>query len=120
VGFWKNEVIGFALDHETRKHMDEQLAWIGREPANPRPYANLAQLYRMENRQEEALGLLLEAVRLDAGFAAAHVSLAEIYAVRGDYPAASRHAYLAEQNGDPQAIELLHRHGIFLPKDSYI
>jgi cytochrome c-type biogenesis protein CcmH/NrfG len=39
--------------------------WIEREPANPRPYYHLAQFYRMENRTEQALGLLLEAVRLD-------------------------------------------------------
>ena len=39
------------------RHIDEQLAWIAREPANARPYCNLAQLYRMNGRQEEALGL---------------------------------------------------------------
>ena len=62
---WRKEVIEFALDHETRLHMDEQLAWIAREPQNPQPYYNLAQLYRMQWKQEEALGLLLESVRLD-------------------------------------------------------
>jgi tetratricopeptide (TPR) repeat protein len=113
VGFWKRQVIDFALDHETRKHMEEQRAWIAREPANPHPYANLAQLYRMEQRQEEALGLLLEAVRLDPAFAAAHVSLAEMYAITGDYPAARRHAHIAETNGDSRAAEMLRRHGIF-------
>jgi tetratricopeptide (TPR) repeat protein len=112
VGFWRKEVIAPALDHETRLHIDEQLAWIGREPANPHPYANLAQLYRMENRQDEALGLLLEAVRLQPDFAAAHASLSEIYAVRGDYPAAWRHARLAHDHGEPRAAEMLQRHGI--------
>lgn len=110
--FWKNEVIEFALDHETRKHVDEQRAWIAQEPANPRPYANLAQLYRMENRQDEALGLLLEAIRRDAEFAPAHASLAEMYAVRGDYPAAWRHARSAERNGNARPVEMLQRHGI--------
>jgi tetratricopeptide (TPR) repeat protein len=113
VGFWKRQVIDFALDHETRKHIEEQREWIAREPANPHPYANLAQLYRMEQRQEEALGLLLEAVRLDPGFAAAHASLAEMYAVAGDYPAARRHAQRAENNGESRAAEMLRRHGIF-------
>ena len=65
--------------------MEEQRAWIAREPANARPYYHLAQFYRMEGRQEEALGLLLEAVRLDESFAEAHAALAEIYAVREDY-----------------------------------
>ena len=112
MSFWRKEVIDFALSEETRRHMAEQRAWIEREPGNPRPYFHLAQFYRMENRQDEALGLLLEAVRLDSTFAPAHVALAEIYAVRGDYPAAWRHARAAERNGDAKAVELLRRHGI--------
>ena len=54
--------------------MEEQVAWIAREPANPRPYRHLAEFYRMEGRQEEALGLMLHAVHLDPGFAAAHAA----------------------------------------------
>jgi len=110
MSFWRNEVIDFALDHETRRHIDEQLVWIAREPGNAQPYCNLAQLYRMNGRQEEALGLLLEAVRLDANFAEAHASLAEIYAVRGDYDAAWKHARIAGENGEPRALELLNRY----------
>jgi len=112
MSFWRKEVIGFALDHETRKQMDEQRAWIAREPANARPYYHLAQFYRMEGRQEEALGLLLEAVRLDDGLAGAHVSLAEIYALWEDYAAAWRHARRAQSAGDARAVELLERHGV--------
>lgn len=109
---WRKEVIEFALDHETRQHMEEQLAWIAREPRNPRPYYHLAQLYRMQWKREEALGLLLESVRLDDGFAPAHAALAEIYAVREDHTAAWRHARAAERNGDGTAVELLTRHGV--------
>jgi hypothetical protein len=58
------------------------------------------------------MALLLEAVRLDEKFAAAHVALAEIYAVREDYPAAWRHARKAEQHGDARGVELLRRHGV--------
>jgi lipopolysaccharide biosynthesis regulator YciM len=112
VTFWRKEVVEFALDHETRKHMEEQLAWITREPANPQPYCNLAQLYRMENKQEEALGLLLEAVRLDAAHAESNLSLTEIYAVRGDYQAAWRHARAAEQSGELRGVDLLKRYGV--------
>ena len=68
MSFWRKEVIDFALDHETRRHTDEQLAWIAREPGNAQPYCNLAQLYRMNGQQEKALGLLLESVRLDGAF----------------------------------------------------
>ena len=113
---WRKDVIDFALDHETRAHIEEQVAWIAREPANPRPYYRLAQLYRMQWKQDEALGLLLEAVRLDGGFAEAHVSLAEIYAVRQDYGAAWRHARTAEENGNGAGVDLLTRHGVAEPK----
>ena len=65
MSFWREKVIQPALDHETRLHVDEQRAWIAREPANPRPYYHLAQLYRVAFKPDEALGLLLEAVRLD-------------------------------------------------------
>ena len=112
MGFWRKELIDFALDHETLRHMTEQRAWIAREPANALPYKNLAQLYRIQGRREEALGLLLEAVRLDDRFAAAHVELSQIYAVLADYAAAWQHARLAESNGDRSAVELLERHGV--------
>ncbi len=112
MSFWRREVVDFALDHETRRQMEEQRQWIEREPANPRPYYHLAQFYRMNGKPEAALGLLLEAVRLDASFADAHVSLAEMYALRGDYPAAWRHARAAERLGDARAVSLLTRHGV--------
>ena len=112
MSFWRREVIDFALGAEARAQMEEQRAWIAREPANPRPYYNLAQFFRIEGRTDDALGLLLEAVRLDAAFADAHVSLAEIYAVRADYAAAWRHARAAESGGDGRAVELLARYGV--------
>jgi tetratricopeptide (TPR) repeat protein len=115
MSFWRREVIDHALDHETRTHMQEQLAWIEREPANAHPYYHLAQLYRVAFRSDEALGLLLEAIRLDPNFASAHASLAELYIVRADYPAAWRHATIAELNGDPQPAELLRRYGVQPP-----
>jgi thioredoxin-like negative regulator of GroEL len=112
VSFWRKEVIDFALDQETVLHIEEQRAWIGREPGNARPYLNLAQLYRMCGRQEEALGLLLEAVRLDASFADAHVALTETYAVRDDASAAWRHARIAEGCGDGRGVALLERYQV--------
>ncbi len=112
MGFWRKEVIDFALDRETARHIEEQRAWIEREPANAQPYHNLAQLYRIAGRQEEALGLLLEAVRLNGDFAEAHLALAEIYAVAGDSVAAWRHARAAERNGNARAVELLTRYNV--------
>jgi tetratricopeptide (TPR) repeat protein len=117
MSFWRKEVIPFALSHETRLHIEEQRAWIEREPRNGRPYYNLAQLYRMEGRQDEALGLLLEAVRLEDGLFEAHLSLAELYAVREDYRAAWRHARAAERGGESAAVDMLKRHGVAEPSD---
>jgi hypothetical protein len=112
VSFWRKEVVDVALGAETRRQMAEQRAWIEREPANPRPYFHLAQFYRMEGSEDDGLGLLLEAVRLDPQFAPGHAALAEIYAVRGDYPAAWRHARAAESHGDPRAADMLRRHQV--------
>ena len=112
MSFWRKEVIDFALDRETATHILEQKEWIAREPHKPRPWYNLAQLYRIERKQDEALALLLEAVRLDDACADAHVALAEIYAVRADYSAASQHARKAAENGNPRGVELLRRHGV--------
>ncbi len=112
MSFWRKEVIDPALDHQTATHVREQMEWIAREPCNPQPYYNLAQLYRMQSKQDEALALLLESVRLDAGYASAHAALSEIYAVRADYSAAWRHARAAEKSGEPRAVELLTRHGV--------
>lgn len=110
MNFWRKEVIEFALDHETRKQMDEQRAWILREPGNAKPYYHLAQLHRVAFQQDEALGLLLEAVRLDPGFADAHAALAEIYITRADDAAAWRHARIADENGDGSVLALLKRY----------
>jgi len=107
-----NELVNHALDHETLQHEQEQLAWIAREPGNPQPYYNLAQLRRMQWKEDDGLALLLEAVRLSPEFAEGHAALTEIYAVRGDYSAAWRHARAAERNGAPDGVELLRRHGV--------
>jgi cytochrome c-type biogenesis protein CcmH/NrfG len=110
MSFWRKEVIEFALDQETRKHMEEQVAWIQREPENAKPYFHLAQLYRVAFQQDTALGLLLEAVRLDPDFADAHGALAEIYITRSDDEAAWRHAHIAAERGDSSVLELLEKY----------
>ena len=107
-----NDLIQFSLDHETTVNEQEQLEWIGREPGNPQPFYNLAQLRRMQYKQDEGLALLLHAAALCPTHAQAHAALAEVYAVKGDYPAAWKHALAAEQAGNSAAVHLLQRHGI--------
>jgi tetratricopeptide (TPR) repeat protein len=112
MSFWRHEMIEFALGHETRLQMEEQRAWIAREPSNAKPYYALAQFYRMGGNADYALALTLEAVRLDPAFAEAHAALCDEYAIRADYPAAWRHARLAEQYGQPRGVEVLTRYRI--------
>ncbi len=112
MSLWRTGLIEFALDHETRKQMEEQIAWIEREPNAAQPYYALAQFYRMNGNQDYALALLLEAVRLEPALGEAHASLCEIYAIRGDHPAAWRHARAAEHAGVTRGVELLTRYGV--------
>jgi thioredoxin-like negative regulator of GroEL len=115
MGFWRKQVIEFALDHQTVNEIREQQEWIAREPRNPRPLCNLARLYRMQSRQDDALRLLLDAIALDLAFAPAHIELAEMYAVRGDHAAAWLHARAAERSGENRAVALLERYGVAEP-----
>ena len=112
MSFWRNDLIDFALDHETRKQMEEQLQWIEREPENAQPYFAMGQFYRMNGNEEMALGFLLEAVRLKPAFGDAHASLCEMYAIGGDNAAAWQHARAAELAGVSRGVELLTRYGI--------
>lgn len=109
---WRTELIDFALDQDTDRLVAEQRAWIAAEPTIARPYYHLGVLYRMQAKREAALGLLLEAVRLEPDFAPAHVALAEMYAVSGDNRAAWRHARAAEAARDASAVQMLERHGV--------
>jgi tetratricopeptide (TPR) repeat protein len=109
---WREDVIQPMLAQHTLEHIGQQESWIAREPSNPVPFFNLAQLYRLEQRHDEALALLLEAVRLNPRYADAHAALTEIYAVRNDYAAAWRHARAAQDAGNPVPAGLLARHGV--------
>lgn len=108
---WRKELIDFALDQDTERHIAAQKQWIAAEPANARPYYQLAMLLRMQHKRDEALGLLLHAVALDDALAPAHKALAEMYAASGDTPRAGHHALRAETLGDPGPAEQLRRYG---------
>ncbi len=113
MSFWRDEVIDFALDHETRLHMDEQREWIAREPSNAKPYYALSQFYRIGGKADYALALMRwNPCGSTPQFAEAHASLCEEYAIRADYPAAWRHARLAERHGQVRGVELLTRYQV--------
>lgn len=112
MSFWRREVVEFALDQDTERNIAGQKAWIAAEPLNPRPYYQLAMLLRMQQKRDEAFGLLLHAASLDDSFAPAHTALAEMYAAAGDIERARHHAARAETLGHPAAAEQLRRYGI--------
>ncbi|MCC6539544.1 MAG: hypothetical protein IT162_18480 [Bryobacterales bacterium] len=108
---WRRDLVDFALDEDTERLIAGQKAWIAAEPGAARPYYHLAQLYRLQQRREEALALLLHAVSLDGALAPAHLALSQMYAVAGDLAAARRHAARAAELGDASALEMLQRYG---------
>ena len=108
---WR-ETAEFALSEDAGRLNAEQKAWIAAEPSNAKPYYHLAALLRSSGDRARALGLLLEAVRLDGSLAPAHAALAEMYAVAGDPAAAWRHAIAARDHGDDSAALLLERHRV--------
>jgi hypothetical protein len=111
MSIWR-ELVDHAMDDETVRAEREQLEWIAREPSNAKPYYHLAQLRRMQWKEDEGRALLLEAVRLDDNFGDAHVALTEMYAVRKEYALAWSHARAAERVGDSEGVVLLTRHQI--------
>ena len=110
MSFWRKELIDFALDQDTSARMDEQKAWIAAEPAHARPYYQLAMLYRMIHKRDEALGLLLHAVSLDDNLTPAHTALCEMYVASGDLRRARHHATRAAELGDAGAVNQLNRY----------
>ena len=111
MSFWRKEVIDFALDRETRRQMEEQRAWIQREPSNPQPYYHLAQFYRMAaNRTKPWVCCSKRCAWMPAS--RRRMPLWPKCTSRGDYPAAWRHARLAEANGVPRVVEMLVRNRV--------
>ncbi|MBM3797532.1 MAG: hypothetical protein FJW31_26560 [Acidobacteria bacterium] len=108
---WRRDLVDFALDEDTERLIAEQKKWIAAEPGAARPYYHLAQLYRLQQRRDEATALLLHAVALDDVLAPAHTALSQMYAVSGDLAAARRHASRAAQLGEPEAAAMLARYG---------
>ena len=108
--FWREEVIGFALDHDTECHIAEQKAAIAANPKDAHPYLNLGLLFQVQYKQDRAVEYFLKALSLDPRLAAAHVSLGRAYAVRGEMEKAWEHAHVAAALGDKSLLQQLERH----------
>jgi tetratricopeptide (TPR) repeat protein len=110
MSFWRRDIIQPALDHEVQTEMAEQLAILAREPNNPRAHFALGTLNHFQGLTDEAIALYHRAIELDTSYAAPHVSLGRIWAIKGMYEKAWRHAREAEQLGDRSLVEQLERY----------
>ena len=108
--FWREEVIGFALDHDTERHIAEQKAAIAANPNDAGAHLNLGLLFQIQYKQDLAVEYFLKALSLDPRLAAAHVSLGRAYAVRGEMEKAWEHAHVAAALGDRSLLDQLERY----------
>lgn len=107
--FWRKQVIDFALDHDTERHIAEQQAAVAADPSFARGYLNLGLLYQVQYKQDLAVEYFLKALTIDPRLADAHVSVGRVYAVRGEMQKAWEHARIASALGNTSLQEQLER-----------
>jgi tetratricopeptide (TPR) repeat protein len=109
-GFWREEVIQFALNGDVEAASAEQRTILDRDPNNASAYFALGTLSHLKGEIEQAIEYFERAIELNPTYSAPHVSMGRIYALRGEYELAWNHARAAEQNGDPELVEMLERY----------
>jgi cytochrome c-type biogenesis protein CcmH/NrfG len=99
------------LDHETARHIAEQKAALERNPEWAEGHYHLAQLYRVQQRPQDAKRELLTALEMKPLLAEAHMALGEIYISEGELNKAREHAEIAAQLGSGRLRDQLDRYG---------
>jgi tetratricopeptide (TPR) repeat protein len=100
------------LDAETAKHIREQKLALEQFPEWAEGHYHLAQLYRVQQRQNDAKRELLIALEMKPLLADAHIALGEIYIAEGDLDRAREHAGIAAQLGQGRLVDQLQRHNM--------
>lgn len=109
MSFWRKEIIQPALDVDVDDAFAEQQAILERDPKNPHAYFALGTLNHFHGQPDTAIPLFIKAIELDPTYAAPHVSLGRIYAVKGFNDLAWKHAREAMRLGDRSLVEQLER-----------
>lgn len=100
------------LDNETAKHIAEQKAALEANPEWAEGHYHLAQLYRVQQRPDDAKQELLTALEKKPLLAEAHQALGEIYVAEGDLEKGREHAQIAAQLGSGRLLDQLKRYEI--------
>jgi tetratricopeptide (TPR) repeat protein len=100
------------LDAETAKHIAEQKAALDANPEWAEGHYHLAQLYRVQQRPQDAKKELLIALEMKPLLADAHLALGEIYITEGDLERAREHAQIAAQLGSGRLLDQLKKYEI--------
>jgi tetratricopeptide (TPR) repeat protein len=108
--FWRDNVIQPALDYDVEVAVAEQRAILANDPNNAHAYFALGTLFHFQRATEQAILYFQRSIELDSGYAAPHLSLGRIYALRGDYEQAWKHARAAESLGNRELVEMLERY----------
>ncbi len=107
--FFRN-VFDDILDNETARHIREQKAALEAHPEWAEGHYHLAQLYRVQQRPQDAKRELLIALEMQPLLADAHMALGEIYIGEGDLDKAREHAEIAAQLGSGRLADQLTRY----------
>lgn len=98
------------LDNETAQHIAEQQAALEAHPEWAEGHYHLAQLYRVQQRPEDAKRELLTALEMKPLLSEAHMALGEIYIAEGDLDRAREHAQIAAQLGSGRLLDQLKKY----------
>ncbi len=104
------KVVDHMLDAETEKQIAEQKAALEKHPDWAEGHYHLAQLLRVQYKQQEAKEQLLIALEKKPALADAHIALGEILIAEGNLDSARQHAEFAAALGNARLLEQMDRY----------
>ena len=108
--FWRKEVIQSSLNSDVETAVAEQQSILAKDPNNANANFVLGTLRHFQGATDQAIQCFEKAIANDPAYAAPHLSLGRIYALRGEYEQAWKHARAAEALGTPDLVEMLERY----------